>query len=167
MIPRTCDLIFRDSTGTLWLTPSIAGGAYTQTTTANLDELDAEGIDLSATYMIGLGNAGFLPITLQGTYALANTLTNPLVSYDCVGYFGYQCGQSQPDWQHRCALTWETNFNLNFSLQWRYFGGVTNDDGSPDPDLGDPERQEFWADQRHRSNRRPELVRPVDVVDDH
>ncbi|MBG7606380.1 MAG: TonB-dependent receptor, partial [Actinobacteria bacterium] len=92
--PATCALIYRDRLGSLWLTPSIAGGAYTQTTTANLDQLDAEGVDLSASYTVGLGNAGYLPITLQGTYALANTLTTPLVSYDCVGYFGYQCLQS-------------------------------------------------------------------------
>ena len=143
--PSVCDLIFRDSTGGLWLNPSYAGGAYTQTTTANLDQLNAEGVDLNATYMIGLGNAGFLPLTLQGTYMMQSGITTPLVSYDCVGYFGFQCGYAQPDWQHRLRATWETNFNMNFSLQWRYFGGVTNDDDSPNPDLRDEVQQEQWV----------------------
>ncbi len=143
--PAVCGLIFRDDLSTLWLTPSIAGGAYTQTTTANLDEYQAQGVDVSANYMIGLGSAGFLPIALQGTYAMKNTTVTPLSNYDCIGYFGYQCGQSQPEWQHRMRATWETNFKMNFSLQWRYFGGVTNDDGSPNPDLADPIQQAIWA----------------------
>jgi len=144
--PSVCDLIFRSQAfGDLWLNPGYENGGYTQTTDANLNQLSAEGVDVNANYLIGLGNAGFLPILLQGTYTMGNGITTPLVSYDCAGYFGFQCGQSLPDWQHRLRATWETNFHMNFSLQWRYFGGVTNDDGSSNPDLGDPLQQEFWA----------------------
>ena len=144
--PAVCDLIFRDARGTLWLNPSFADGAYTQTTTANLNLLTGEGVDLNATYMIGLGSAGFLPLTLQGTYMMQSALTTPLVSYDCVGYFGFQCVQSQPEWQHRLRATWETAINLNLSLQWRHFGAVDNDDASSNPDLGNPAQMPLWEE---------------------
>ena len=66
------------------------------------------------------------------------------MDYDCAGYFGFQCGQPIPDWRHRFRATWETNFRLNVSLAWRYVGEVTNDDFSPDPDLGNPGNWELW-----------------------
>ncbi len=74
--------------------------------------LGAEGVDININYMIDLGGAGFLPIDLNGTYLISWTFTNPLVSYDCAGYFGFQCGQAKPEWRHRMRATWETNFNL-------------------------------------------------------
>jgi iron complex outermembrane receptor protein len=67
-----------------------------------------------------------------------------LVDYDCVGYFGFQCGQPTPDWRHRFRATWESNFRLNISLAWRYVGEVTNDDLSDNPQLADPGNWELW-----------------------
>ncbi len=143
--PALCGLIFRDRFGSLWNNPSVATGAYVLTTNQNIGAFEAEGVDFNFSYMFGLGDAGFLPIELVGTYTLKNVFTNPLVSYDCVGYFGFQCGQANPEWRHRLRATWESNFGLNLSLAWRYFGDVTNDDGSPDSDLGNAADQEFWA----------------------
>jgi outer membrane receptor protein involved in Fe transport len=142
--PALCDLINRDQFGTLWFSPSLAGGGYTEVTTQNIGELGAEGVDVNFNYMIGLGNAGFLPIDLNGSYMMESSFANPLVNYDCVGYFGFQCGPSQPEWRHRMRATWETNFNLFVSLAWRYIGEVEVDDASPDPDIGDPTAMENW-----------------------
>jgi len=139
--PLLCDLINRDSFYTLWLVPN---EGYTQTTTNNIGELQAEGIDLNFNYLVGLGDVGVLPIDFQGTYSMKNTFTNPLVSYDCIGYFGFQCGQAKPEWRHRARVTWESNFGLFLSLAWRYLGEVEVDDASSDPDIGDPDAMENW-----------------------
>jgi len=142
--PALCDLVNRDSFGTLWFSPSLATGSYTDTVTDNIGQRVAEGVDLNAAYMIGLGNSGFLPIELNGGYLMTWTFTDPLVDYDCIGYFGFQCGAAKPNWRHRMRATWETNFHMNFSLGWRYIGQVEVDDASPDPDIGDPSAMENW-----------------------
>ncbi|MCP3937812.1 MAG: TonB-dependent receptor, partial [Actinomycetia bacterium] len=138
--PDLCGLINRDSIGTLWLTTA----GHIETTNQNIGELQAEGVDLNLTHVITLGDKGYLPIDFQGTYTLTSSFANPLVDYDCVGYFGFQCGQPTPEWRHRVRATWETKFNLNLSLGWRYIGEVDVDDASSNPDIGDPDAMEEW-----------------------
>ena len=138
--PYLCSLVHRDEYGTLWLTPN----AYTIDTNDNIGELYAEGVDLNFAWLIGLGNSGYLNTSLIGTYTLANRLANPLIDYDCVGYYGVQCGIPTPEWRHRARISWETNFNMVFSLGWRYQGDVLIDDASPDPDLANPGLIDAW-----------------------
>ncbi len=138
--PTLCSLINRDSIGTLWLTRD----GYIETTNQNIGELQAEGVDLNFTHVVSLGNNGYLPIDFQGTYTLTSRFTNPLVSYDCVGFFGFQCGQSTPEWRHRARATWESKGNWSASLQWRHLGAVDVDDASSNPDIGDPEAMPTW-----------------------
>jgi len=138
--PLLCQLINRDSQGTLWLTTA----GYTDTANQNIGQLQAEGVDLNFNYLLGLGNSGYLAMDLMGSYVLKNQFTNPLVDYDCAGYFGFQCGQPIPDWRHRLRATWETNFRFNLSLSWRYVGEVTNDDFSPDSDLSNEGNHDLW-----------------------
>jgi outer membrane receptor protein involved in Fe transport len=67
---------------------------------------------------------------------LTNELDNPLIDYDCVGFFGNQCAPyPTPEWRHLARISWETNFNMVFTLGWRYISSVMNDDTSSDPDL--------------------------------
>jgi outer membrane receptor protein involved in Fe transport len=138
--PTLCSLIHRDAAGTLWATTA----GYTDTANNNIGQIKAEGVDLNFNYLLGLGNSGYLAMDLMGSYVLKNEFTNPLVSYDCAGYFGFQCGQPIPDWRHRFRATWETNFRLNISLAWRYVGEVKNDDFSSDTDIGNPGNWELW-----------------------
>jgi len=139
--PGLCALINRDVAGTLWLTPN----GYTVTTNQNLGTLYGEGVDLNYNWLIDIGNAGFLNTSLMGTYMLANRLETPLIDYDCVGYYGNQCAPyPTPEWRHRARISWETNFDMVFSLGWRYIDEVTNDDASPDPDLANPGLIESW-----------------------
>ncbi|MCP3974121.1 MAG: TonB-dependent receptor, partial [bacterium] len=135
-----CGLINRDSLGTLWLTTA----GHIETTNQNIGELQAEGVDLNVTHVLTLGNKGYLPIDFQGTYTLTSSFANPLVDYDCVGYFGFQCGQATPEWRHRVRATWETRKNLNLSLGWRYVGEVEVDDASSNPDIGDSSAMADW-----------------------
>lgn len=138
--PELCSLINRDRLGSLWVTQD----GFTETTFQNIGDLVAEGIDLNASYLMGLGDAGYLALDLMGTYMLADEFTNPLTSFDCVGYFGFQCGDPASEWRHRFRATWETAFNLNLSLLWRYLGAVDNDDLSSDPDIGNPGNIALW-----------------------
>jgi len=138
--PTMCELINRDNQGTLWATQA----GYTFTANSNIGQLDAEGVDLNFNYLLGLGNSGYLAMDLMGSYVLKNNFSNPLVDYDCAGYFGFQCGQPNPDWRHRFRATWETNFRLNLSLAWRYVGEVINDDYSPDADLRNEGNHDLW-----------------------
>jgi outer membrane receptor protein involved in Fe transport len=138
--PIFCDRIHRDRHGSLWVTED----GYIDLTDQNVGSLGAEGIDLNANYLIGLGNAGFLATDLLGSYTLANNLSDPEFNYECVGYFGSQCGQPMSVWRHRLRATWETSFRLNLSLAWRYLGSVDNDDASSNPDLADPDQMETW-----------------------
>jgi outer membrane receptor protein involved in Fe transport len=138
--PLMCDLIVRDNQGTLWATQA----GYTFTANSNIGQRKAEGVDLNFNYLLGLGNSGYLAMDLMGSYVLKNIFSNPLVDYDCAGYFGFQCFQPIPDWRHRFRATWETNFRLNVSLAWRYVGEVINDDFSDDSDLANPGLHEQW-----------------------
>jgi outer membrane receptor protein involved in Fe transport len=138
--PALCSLINRDNQGTLWATTD----GFTETLFDNVGVIEAEGIDLNANYLLGLGNAGYLAMDLKGSYVLKNKFTNPLVSYDCVGYFGFQCGGPVADWRHRFRATWESAYGLNLSLAWRYLSKVDNDDASSDPDIGNPGNMPLW-----------------------
>jgi outer membrane receptor protein involved in Fe transport len=138
--PAMCGLIHRDARGSLWLTPE----GYTDETDQNVGSRLSEGIDVDVNYLLGLGNAGFVTTGLMGTYLLSQSLDNPQFSFECVGYFGEQCGAPQAKWRHRLRATWETSFDLNLSLAWRYVGSSEIDDASPNPDLGSPEDMELW-----------------------
>jgi outer membrane receptor protein involved in Fe transport len=138
--PTLCSLIHRDQAGTLWLTDD----ARTVTTNQNIGARYAEGVDLSFSWLVGLGDAGYLNTSLIGTYMLARRLANPLIDYDCVGYYGNQCNIPTSEWRHRARFSWETNFNWVFTLGWRYVGSVLIDDASPDPDLRNEALIEEW-----------------------
>jgi outer membrane receptor protein involved in Fe transport len=132
--PALCRLVHRDSLGTLWLTTN----AFTIATQQNIGKVNARGIDLSASYPLNLGKAGYINLAMLGSTMLENSLDNPLVAYDCIGFMGNQCGNPSPKWRHRLRASWNTNFKATFSLGWRYIASVENDDLSDDEDLGNP-----------------------------
>ncbi|HOC44228.1 MAG TPA: TonB-dependent receptor [Thermoanaerobaculales bacterium] len=139
--PGLCSLIHRDVAGTLWLFTD----GYTITTQQNLGTLEGEGVDLNYAWLIGIGDSGFLNTSLIGTWMLTDSLDNPLIGFDCVGYFGEQCDPyPTPEWRHTARISWETNFNMVFTLGWRYISSVLNDDTSDDPDLNSNSLGDDW-----------------------
>ncbi|HEU4779419.1 MAG TPA: TonB-dependent receptor [Steroidobacteraceae bacterium] len=115
-----CDLINRDSLGSLWLTPA----GYITDTSLNLGTLQTKGVDLQASYTLNLGEHR-LGFNLVGT--LLDTLSNaPLPggeSYDCVGFYGNTCGVPSPKWRHSFRTNWRTPWNgLDIAATWRYYG---------------------------------------------
>ncbi len=58
-----------------------------------------------------------LSVNLIGTYLMQQKIDTGLYNYDCVGYFGNQCGIPTPKWRHIARFSWETN--LKFVLSAR------------------------------------------------
>jgi outer membrane receptor protein involved in Fe transport len=137
--PMVCDLINRDRFGTLWLLTD----GYVDTSYQNIGTMKNRGVDLNASHMISMGNAGFLTADLAGTYLLENRFSDPLQDYDCVGYYGFICGQPNSEWRHRLRLTWKSNFNAVISLAWRFIGSAETEESSDDEDIGVPGNMEY------------------------
>ena len=136
-----CSLIHRDALGTLWLT----NDGYTETTNQNIGKLGNRGVDINALYSWDMGENGSLKLSVIGTYLLESSFSNPLTDYDCVGFFGpASCGQPNAEWRHRARLTWETNFDTNISMVWRYIGGTDIEDSSSNPNLAKPGNMARW-----------------------
>jgi len=121
--PLFCDLITRDSLGTLWLLPE----ANILATNINLSNYETSGVDLTVDYNWQIGDWGALNFNLIGTYLDSYEIENipGLGTYDCAGLYGAGCGTPLPEWRHKFRTTWNTPWNLDVSLSWRYFDAVT------------------------------------------
>jgi outer membrane receptor protein involved in Fe transport len=139
--PLLCSLIHRDALGTLWLTTN----AFTVSTNVNIGERRARGLDVTASYPWNLGGGGFINFSFLGSTMLEDRLRTPLIDYDCIGFYGNQCGIPDAKWRHRLRATWNTNFKAAFALGWRYIGATEVDDASDNPDLGNPALLERWT----------------------
>ena len=131
-----CDLIHRDSSGSLWRSPN----GYIVDTSLNLGSLETKGVDLQSSYTLNLG-AHRLGFNLVGT--LLNTLsTAPLPgypSYDCTGLYGNTCGVPSPKWRHSLRTNWRTPWNgLDIAATWRYYGTAKTERMSSNPQLSGP-----------------------------
>lgn len=137
-----CSLINRDpASGSLWVVPT----GYVTATNVNTGSLSTSGIDVAANYGFDLpGNWGGMDLALQGTY-LIDLLTESLpgdTPFECVGFYGGQCGNPNPAWRHTATATWKTTHNLDAKLTWRHFADVKADGtvgaaaGSQDEYLG-------------------------------
>jgi outer membrane receptor protein involved in Fe transport len=121
--PLFCDLITRDSQGTLWLLPE----ANILATNINLSTYETSGVDLTVDYNWQIGDWGSLNFNLIGTYLDSFEIENipGLGIYDCAGLYGPGCGTPLPEWRHKFRTTWNTPWNVDVSLSWRYFDAVT------------------------------------------
>ena len=123
--PVYCSQVTRDSDGTLWLHPE----AQIIATNINIGSLETSGIDVNANYVFSMTDWGSLNFAFIGTY-LDNFISEPLpgaVKYDCAGLYGTTCGTPAPTWRSKFRTTWNTPWNVDLSLNWRYFGSVKVD----------------------------------------
>ncbi len=134
--PAFCDLINRDSLGSLWLTP----GGYIVDTSLNLGTLQTTGVDLQASYTLNFGEHR-LGFNLVGT-RLFELATAPLPggdSYDCTGFYGNTCTVPSPKWRHSFRANWRTPWNgLDVAATWRHFGDSKTERLSGNPQLSGP-----------------------------
>jgi len=131
-----CNLITRDSQGTLWLLSE----AQIIATNVNIGETKTSGWDVGLNYDLPMNDWGSLRFAFMGTF-LDEYLTTPLPGvseYDCAGLFGTLCGTPLPEIRTRLRTTWATPWDVDVSLNWRFFDSVDIESSSSDPDLNDP-----------------------------
>jgi outer membrane receptor protein involved in Fe transport len=133
-----CDLINRDATGSLFLSPA---GVITNTN-VNIGGLRTQGIDVAADYRFDLGDVGGLSFAFVGTYLDRYTIQPGTVDaatgideYSCRGQFGVTCGVPLPKWRHKLRTTFSPGNVLSLSVNWRYIGAVTDEQQSDNPFL--------------------------------
>ena len=117
-----CSRIRRNPLGQLWL-----GAGNVIDTSINIGALETSGIDINATYAgLEIGSFGELSFNLTGTYLqeLISESGPGIAAYDCVGFFAGSCGTPNPQWRHQFRTGWETPWNLNLALTWRYYDEV-------------------------------------------
>ncbi|RKQ71008.1 TonB-dependent receptor-like protein [Litorimonas taeanensis] len=126
-----CDLIQRDSTGSL--NSGTAGVGFTLTN-LNIAELATAGVDLQAGYSfdladIGVNNAGDLKLQYAATILdkFAYTPFPGGEAIECSGKYGNDCAQPvNPKYRHRVMATWASPFGVETRLTWRHYSGVDN-----------------------------------------
>ena len=97
----------------------------------NLGGLSTSGIDFNANYRRDIGDLGTLSFAMTGTW-LDELITDEGGSrtpYDCAGMWSgdANCGIPSPEWRHRLRISWETPWNVEANLTWRYFGEATRE----------------------------------------
>ena len=137
---QLCNLVVRaPGSGTLWATSN----GFIIDTTQNIGGVSTRGVDLGIGYSMELGGLGSLGFNFVGTW-LDELITDSGIgqTFDCVGFFGNQCGTPTPEWRHTARISLTHPDGYGASLRWRYFSGVDNDDLSDDPDLAGPFTQD-------------------------
>ena len=127
-----CSLINRDQFGSLFRT----NNGFVVDTNLNAGGLSTRGIDVAASYSRSIGGLGSLGLSVVGTW-LDQLITDPTgdPKYDCVGYYGAQCGTPNPEFRGKVRLTYTSPIGIGLSGQWRFFDSVLRDTESNDPDL--------------------------------
>ncbi len=121
--PLACANIQRDSvTGALW-----AGNGHIRDLNINTGGFQTKGIDLNVNYAgVELGRFGSLNFNLTGTY-LDELVEDPgggFAPYDCAGMYSGECDTPSPEWRHHFRIGWESPWNVDASLTWRYYDSV-------------------------------------------
>jgi outer membrane receptor protein involved in Fe transport len=131
--PEFCSLINRDSVGSLWLLPT----GYIFDPSRNIGTLGTSGFDLQTSYTMNFGEHR-LGFNLVGTL-LESLETAPVAgagTYDCVGYYGNNCGVPAAKWRHSMRVNWRTPWSgLDVAATWRHFGDVQTERLSNDSAL--------------------------------
>lgn len=140
-----CNLIHRDATGSLWLTP----GGYVTDTLANVGDLEEKGIDFDISYSYNMGVFGKIRTAFNGTHIIQYGVT-PVAAiadqtyYNCSGLYGASCsglanGSGGPvfQWRHDWATTWTpAQLPVDVTMRWRFLSSVRLESTAGNPNLG-------------------------------
>ena len=134
--PTFCDLITRGPGGTL--RSGFAGTGF-EATNLNIAELKTSGIDGQVRYSTDIGGAGRLLFDYAATYLDTFDYVpfpggDPVV---CAGFSDNSClNPVNSQYRHRLQMIWESNFDVDFQVAWRYFSEV---DAFGEEDVGPDE----------------------------
>ncbi|QAY79626.1 hypothetical protein ETR14_00160 [Sphingosinicella sp. BN140058] len=136
-----CRGIVRNPDGTLSSSPSTSPSTgWVARGPANGYRSQSHGWDFQGQYNLGLGSAGRLDMSFNGTLMTrVGSQASPTIEpRDCVGYYGNLCGESMPKWAHQFRTTWTSPDRVtSLSLNWRHRGGMPLDVYAP-ADTGIP-----------------------------
>ena len=132
----------------------------------NLGSYLTDGIDVTLNYNYPIDQWGGLNFTFLGTW-VNQFVVEPipgLGTYDCAGLYGPNCNPGGgaavvPEWKSKALLVWNTPWNFNAALAWRYIGSVDLTYASSNPLLSDV----YGSSDAH--DRRAELLRPGAAVE--
>jgi iron complex outermembrane recepter protein len=142
--PTFCDLIVRDTFGSLFLTNTPPAGSTSQfagiqATNANIANVSTRGLDVAVAYNVDLGGWGSLNTNYVSTF-LFELASIPVpgvtTSVECKGLYAGQCGNPNAEYRHRLLTTWQTPWNVDMTATWRYMSGVDQDSGTPSVSTG-------------------------------
>lgn len=136
--PLFCSKIQRDSVGSLWIEDSGRIDALNQ----NIGTTSTKGWDFGFNYSAQLGGGlGGLNLSLLGTLLteLRTEEVPGLGSYDCVGLYGLsKCGTPSPEWRHKIRANWNTPWDFDVAVTWRYLSKVEIQESTDQPLLKGP-----------------------------
>jgi len=120
-----CSLINRNP-----ITGSLNGGTETgvDASVINAGRVEAEGIDIAASYNFDLSNYGALTfkVDVVNTLASKNKDAPSLDEYDCVGLVGKTCARPIPKVHFVQSTTW-ANGPFMVKLNWQHLGKLKQD----------------------------------------
>ncbi|MDP1027639.1 TonB-dependent receptor [Sphingomonas sp. KR1UV-12] len=131
--------------GTFTLSSPITDNAtpttgYIAQGTSNGYKSQSHGWDFQAQYNFGLGGAGALNLSFNGSLVTrVGSQDSPDVPpRNCVGYYGPGCGESLPKWKHGFLTSWVSPDRVaSVSVNWRHISPMTISYNA-DPDTGIP-----------------------------
>lgn len=141
-----CPFVHRAPNGALY------GAGYVAQDSVNTGYLKTSGVDFTLNWQTGAptlfgADEGNLSFDLIGTWL--NTLVTDAVpatpltasvasrsSYNCAGLFGPICGSPAAKWRHKLRITWDSPYEVQLSVQWRFMGATTLDEDTSTPLIG-------------------------------
>ena len=134
--PYYCRGIVR-TPGTFTLSAPTTGdptSGYIAQGTGNGFKGTSHGWDFQAQWAMGLGRAGKLDFSFNGSLAtyVGGQDAPDIAARNCVGYYGTFCGESLPKWKHGLRTTHSLG-GVSTSLNWRHISPMTIDYNAADP----------------------------------
>jgi outer membrane receptor protein involved in Fe transport len=76
-----------------------------------------------------VGSWGSLNFNMVGTYTGKWEFepAKGFGKFDCVGFYGPQCGTPTPKWRHKFRTVWTTPWNMDIAATWRHIDAVTEE----------------------------------------
>jgi iron complex outermembrane recepter protein len=125
--PFLCEKVNRNpSTGDLWVGSDPAAAGHVENLTDNFGEFTFRGIDVNASYSMGLG-AGMLTTSFAGSYFLEQEVAplpgvNDDATYDCAGRINTSC--QTPEWRHVASARYSMG-DWTVNARWRLVGSMS------------------------------------------
>ncbi len=136
--PTFCNLFHRDSLGTIQIDGFIEGNLQ------NVAKRKTSGVDVEGNYHFSPSDMGLISgdigsFNLNYIATFLHTLKQQSFAgqafVECKGFFADSCddivGQPTFKYRHVASLTWQSPYDVDVTMSWRYYGSATNLDTCP------------------------------------